>query len=709
MRPRELTLEGFLSWRERTVVTFDSVSAGVLVGENGAGKTALVEAIGWALFGKSRASADGLISTGESRARVALRLEVGPRTFTITREREHGKATTLDVEVRDAPGLLGARNLTRPRLAETQELIERILGLDYETWLSTSFVGQGQADRFTSLRPSERKELLASVLGLEVYDRLAELARERERDAAAAAVAAQRRMEALEDRIAVTHLASDRTVTYATVIDRLAEAEVSREEAEKSLVGLRFEAEQVTQEFNAATEALSYVRTQEALRLEVRQRITRLQREIAGATRDLAASRKKAQRLEATEARAEWHQGARDRAITDETKARRRLEKMAAEITEAASQLAAASANKDRVRILLEGPELTGRACPVCGQSLEGQRLEAVRHGLQAQRSAASNAAHAAERRLRKIRAEEDETRRTLERRQSVAKKAQEELNQTLLEADRAREASAGIPQAESRLEELTDELSAARDSLAEDHDLKGATQRRDAAAEKVNGIGRAIRQGEESLQAIRERIAAYMEFDAHRRRDEQEFAESKATFEQEAAKRWRWTTLAAAFGRGGIPARIIETAIPAIEAETNRLLQRYLDERLSVALRSLRATKAGDIRETLDIIVYAGGDDRPLEELSGGERQAVDLALRIALARVLAERAGQPIETLILDETFTAFDAEHRTRALELLTGLRAEFDLILLITHLEDMAEAFPSSWRVSRGPDGSRLEAR
>ena len=119
----------------------------------------------------------------------------------------------------------------------------------------------------------------------------------------------------------------------------------------------------------------------------------------------------------------------------------------------------------------------------------------------------------------------------------------------------------------------------------------------------------------------------------------------------------------------------------------------------ISVSLQTLGVKKTGGMRETLDVLVGDDLDERPLEALSGGERQMVDLALRIALAKLLAGRAGRKIEALIIDEGFTALDEAHRQRTVEAFAELARSFPMVLAITHLRDLAETFPTTFVVER----------
>ncbi len=75
---------------------------------------------------------------------------------------------------------------------------------------------------------------------------------------------------------------------------------------------------------------------------------------------------------------------------------------------------------------------------------------------------------------------------------------------------------------------------------------------------------------------------------------------------------------------------------------------------------------------------------------ISGGEQDVVNLSLRLALARLITERAGQPLSLLILDEVFGSLDTDRRRNVLDVLNNLRDWFEQILVISHIEEINES-------------------
>ncbi len=96
----------------------------------------------------------------------------------------------------------------------------------------------------------------------------------------------------------------------------------------------------------------------------------------------------------------------------------------------------------------------------------------------------------------------------------------------------------------------------------------------------------------------------------------------------------------------------------------------------------------------------------REYELFSGGEAFRVNFALRLALARVLAHRAGARLQTLVIDEGFGSQDIEGRQRLIEAINRVQHEFAKILVITHMEELKDAFPARLEVEKTPKGSRV---
>lgn len=163
---------------------------------------------------------------------------------------------------------------------------------------------------------------------------------------------------------------------------------------------------------------------------------------------------------------------------------------------------------------------------------------------------------------------------------------------------------------------------------------------------------------------------------------------------------------LRVAFGRDGVPAMIIDSAIPELEASANELLARMTERRMSLALSTQRQRASGDLQETLAIAIADELGARPYELYSGGEAFRINFALRIALSKLLARRAGAQLRALFIDEGFGSQDEHGRARLVDAISAIRSDFDLILVITHIDDLRDSFPLHLLVEKTSEGSMV---
>ncbi|MFC2020213.1 AAA family ATPase [Chloroflexota bacterium] len=164
---------------------------------------------------------------------------------------------------------------------------------------------------------------------------------------------------------------------------------------------------------------------------------------------------------------------------------------------------------------------------------------------------------------------------------------------------------------------------------------------------------------------------------------------------------------LARAFGKNGIQAWLIEMALPELQVEADKLLGRMTDNRMHVRFETQEETKTGNIRDTLDIKISDELGTRDYEMFSGGEAFRIDFAIRIALSKLLARRAGAPLPTLIIDEGFGTQDSTGLEKLKEAITSIQDDFKKIIVITHIEELRDAFPTHIDVIKTAEGSTIE--
>ncbi|MBS1955346.1 MAG: SMC family ATPase [Cyanobacteria bacterium SZAS-4] len=195
-----------MSYSDATL-DLSGVDVACLSGQNGAGKSALLDAITWSLWECARASSDEMIRLTEKEMWVDIVFTHEGQRYRVRRSRQKGSSKsgtkgtskgTLELQVFSsetqvlaAVGAGGAtadagtsqiggasdgegswRTLTSGSMRETQKTICDLLRMDFDTFVNSAYLRQGRADEFTTRLPSERKQVLSEILGLSYFDRL---------------------------------------------------------------------------------------------------------------------------------------------------------------------------------------------------------------------------------------------------------------------------------------------------------------------------------------------------------------------------------------------------------------------------------------------------------------------------------------------------------------------------------------------------------
>ncbi|WP_129722991.1 AAA family ATPase [Xylanivirga thermophila] len=216
----------------------------------------------------------------------------------------------------------------------------------------------------------------------------------------------------------------------------------------------------------------------------------------------------------------------------------------------------------------------------------------------------------------------------------------------------------------------------------------------------EVQKLEELILQGESKKGALNERLLQIQR--AKEELKEKKRIQDKLLYDLEVYK-----ALVNIYGKKGIQAAIIENAIPELQDETNRILSKITDGRFTVEFITQRDTSTGNILETLDIKISDGMETRKYETYSGGEEFRINFAIRIALAKMLARRAGANLRMLILDEGFGVLDEAGRERLAQVINSISDEFEKIMVITHIQDLKDYFPTQIEVYMTSEGSMFK--
>ena len=174
---------------------------------------------------------------------------------------------------------------------------------------------------------------------------------------------------------------------------------------------------------------------------------------------------------------------------------------------------------------------------------------------------------------------------------------------------------------------------------------------------------------------------------------------------------------LGKAFGKNGIQALVIENILPQLEAESNQILSKLSNNQFHIQFVTQKPTKSSRIKkesvknakyiDTLDILIGDANGTRSYETYSGGESFRINFSIRLALAKILSQRAGTPLKMLIIDEGFGTQDREGCDRLIAAINAISADFECILAVTHMPQFREAFQTRIEVRKTSNGSQIE--
>ncbi|MBI3109654.1 SMC family ATPase [Candidatus Daviesbacteria bacterium] len=692
MIPVKLKLNNFTSYGESVPdLDFKKFKLAAISGPNGAGKSSLLDAITWCVWGWSRAgdSTDDLIHLGAKEMFVEFSFELDNHTFIVKRQRSlsHGGSTNLEF-------WSGKNNLTEGTIKATQQKIIETLHLSFETFTNSSFLRQGHADEFTTKGPSDRKRILADILGLSHYDLLEEKAREKVKEA-------QNKLKLLEYQLleieAELSQKQEREKILHEQTEKVKGIEGSIKLLEEDLKNLQKQKE-IWQNLQEAQKELDAIVAQGKERAEriknLDLRITnfaKLQQEIENLQKEkteLEDLRKKQnEKLQLQKELSDWQGG-----LNVKLEQKKTLQKQLDDMQDELKKLA-----------------MPGAKCPTCGQEIGKADKHKVIYDLRIKNKDL-------EKKLSEIKTEEEETEiKKLEKAISLISTDSEKLiklENALKELESLQKQKEQILQDQASLE--TEKKTREELLVLFKHkklqveklqlELKKLPQTEGDLTEKerkLEDLRAEEKQTRNLLGQATELISRSQQLEKLQKQKQTE----KANLEKD---KQNFEELSLAFGKKGIQAMIIETAIPEIEDEANKLLDKLTEGRMKVAFLTQREGKTTEsIIETLDIIISDEMGERPYDLYSGGEAFRVNFAIRLAISKLLTRRAGARLQFLVIDEGFGTQDTQGRSRIVEVLDAIKNDFEKILIITHLDELKEEFPVRIEVSKNSSGSTFE--
>ncbi len=857
MIPVRLKMRNFMCYRDNVpVLDFSGIHLACLSGDNGNGKSAIIDAITWALWGKSRADSDDeLIYTSQSEMEVEFEFKVSDQLYRIIRKRSRPKKRTgagqssLEFQISNGSDF---RPITGNTISLTQQEIINVLHMDYDTFINSAYLRQGHADEFTRQQPAKRKEVLGSILGLDIYDHLEEQAKDQVKQfeadnaqietmlqdiatelaqkptfeaeleqttkalAAVEAVAQKKEAtlnklrqhkEALETKKTQLDELETRLNTSQRNLQRWEEQGTQHQGKIKQyeqVITRQADIEAGFKQYSGLKKVVDDLDQKSMLSRKLEDQKNLLDRKIDQAKNELLKSHaviesnirereKKIQTL--PELKNQLGQAQAHLRSLDEKEAAVRQQEQSAR--EAQSQISLLNAENARLeKEIIEAQEKLDMIaahsvaheetrCPLCEQDLTREALELITAKYTTEKQTKITRLKENGESLTKKKSEYEtlaQEKAKLEasinqektKAQSQIGALTKEITSTEEEGNKLAELKNGLAAVEEQLAKrdfAAAELTAL-DAIEKDlsnlkYDATNHEQSRqqlkqlenfqrektmlDEAEKLISQENESAKRAAEEAQTLREGIKAdsqkkaaltaeleqlprlreevvaaeteYKNVSVQRSQAQEEVGKVRAKlqrlYELETKKKEKETQLSQAskevniyrelskaFGRNGIQTMIIDAILPEIEDEANKLLSRLTDGRMTLRIELQKLTKKGTIQETLDIVIGDELGTRNYEMFSGGEAFRINFAVRIALSRLLARRAGAPLPTLIIDEGFGTQDSTGMEKLKEAINSIQGDFEKILVVTHMDELKDAFETRIYVTKTAAGSTI---
>jgi len=722
----------------------------LIAGANGTGKSTILEAITFALWGEGRhgrRNLDMLVRRGAELEGMSVELvfTIGKDTYRVHRRRD-GKSVTAVLYANDIP-------LVEGPLAVTIE-IASLLGMDSAGFRLAVIAQQKDLDGLASLRPAERAQMVTRLLRLDALTAAKNLAATRfrsERDIASelrGVELAPLRAELVQAEHTKDSVAKELTTSREalTVLEAEIVANASVDDAwaaaARNVAHLEGALAQLKNRHAALTDELTGIEVPEitvpkAEMSELAERVAAVEREIARAEameRNARQHRVAEEELARVQQRSEevrtrlveLTEPASQRAAEHLDALRARIPELERLVAELRVELGALQGHRTRLQQQASATEELGAACDHCGQPITAEhradqlgRIERETADVQMRLDAVKESGRDLTVQLETLRADETSALRTLD----IARSEDDERSRLLEEAHELTRRERIYTAQIDRLDVSTvdvDHLYAQKAELAiaVSHATEHQQQSRlrDAALTRRLEILSETKQLTEMITDHDERItAARPGADLQARYEARRVAVEHREAERQLLSHWETEHALAQARIDNLQVQITDVDAreqrrqkhqdAAVHASAAARLLGEVSERLAAQIRpslqgavsSLLSTmsegrfSAVKISDEYTITVEDDGKFRPLGELSGGEIDLVALAVRLALAQVVSDRHGSGGPGfLILDECFASQDAQRRQSILASLRTLRDVYSQIFLISHVENIEDA-------------------
>ena len=674
MLPLLLSLKNFTSYINETIDFREIQSPTIICGDNGNGKSSIIDAITTALYFRARgtdtrgAGMDDLITKGKKEFTVDFIFELDGKKYQIIRSKSKSGSHKLELYI-------DGMNQTSS-IKETQQQILDAIKIDYDTFVDTVCIAQNHASSFMEKTPDKRKDVFVQILNLNEYDDLEKFTKDLKKQL-------NGKVELKKQRIEELQVYLDKENEYTQQVDDLYQKLKSIDINQYDI-----ELESLQNKQSTRTAILAKNDLIISQRRMLTASISRYEQKYESAKSELSS-------------------------IVYVDVSKDELVEKSNELEEVVKNIDELKKEKDKYEVQLNiyKKELSTikekiinfekyhqATCEFCGNELTDEYKEKHIAELKSAGNEIFNSAKQYKEKVDSLNEKNDQLRNKYKELYSSIEELKKAIHKNELQEVKKSNLEQTISESTTELTNLKSEL--------EENMLQKVEEVEDDVQDKINRLKYKKKELEEQYEHYKSSIAILKDRLKTIEKLKDEYINLKNTMDDDLEKLEDYKSLIHAFSKTGIQSYIIENTLPEIEEEINTLLYELTNGNISINFVVQKETKSKTMIDTLDIVVNDSNTSRKYETFSGGEKFRSDFACHVGMSRFLAKRASANIDLFILDENLGSQDETAKQIFIQCISKLTKYFKKILIITHINDIKDAFDNKILVTKDKDGSHV---
>lgn len=676
MLPKYLKVQGFRSYIDTTIDFTSFGNIFCVIGENGAGKSSIIEMISTALYwcnsctDAKGSGMDECINSNCNSFTIEFCFVMNGIEYIVNTSKIRGESRTLDFYINGVN--------QSEKVSETQEKINSILKMNYDTFMDTVCIGQGASSRFMNKKPAERKQTLMQILDVQKFEDYENKAKEKKKQIKDELDSLKYKIDILEDSF----------IDVFTVEKSINNDKKELKSKERELVKLKKDLETIQKE-----------------KIEYENNIQRqqeLQKSIVAAKNQMERNVNKKNELEKRINEISPNLPI----IIEDTDS---LEKQLEEIKKSIDTIKEDISDKKSILAVIDNKlndyrskynrfvDYNESVCELCGNKITDEHKESH---LAILKKSIDNG--------EKNRTEVVNIIDSLNSKGKSLVSDGKTLQQTISSIQRNNAIKYDLQKEYDYVHKQYDEyIELAKESTEQYDSLKGLIVNIEKKTFNDDELKNNIFSIESIITSLKNDITKNTQLLETYQKNKDKIKEIEKRVKILKEQQTDYTSIITAFSKNGIPASIISHDIPEMEDEVNKILKIISNDTMSIQYITTKNGKKKSV-DTLEIVVSDGNTSRMYETYSGGEKFRIDFACHVGMAKFLTKRAGASIDFLIIDEGLGSQDDFSKQKFIESIMSLNGLFKQIMVVTHIQDLQNVFDNRILVQKNQlTGSYVE--